>query len=213
MNKYIPSQRYHDVSWMLSHSKDLESKAKKQFDTSKVIYCCLELRNAIEMLDFHLLIASVANSEHQEIAELAKSFHGNDKANSRLKALKEKTQLFYKCVCEELGLPGKYYDYKKSNDLKFELSQYIHTYTRVPKEMKFDSSFIKAAFPIITKAREFIVNSLIFDGTHFIVQNIDYTALSIEDKELLQDWRQDKIDESTLRKRIIENVNTRKNNS
>ena len=80
---------------MLIHSEDLEKKAIKQNDSSKVIYCCLEIRNALEMIDFHLLIASVPNSKHKTIAEIAKSFHGNDKANSKLKALKEKTQKFY----------------------------------------------------------------------------------------------------------------------
>lgn len=198
---------------MLIHSEDLEKKAIKQNDSSKVIYCCLEIRNALEMIDFHLLIASVPNSKHKTIAEIAKSFHGNDKANSKLKALKEKTQKFYECVCEVINIPGKFFDYKRSNDLKFELSQYIHTYTRVPSEMKFDSAFIQAAFPIIKKTREFIKASLIPDGDSFIVQNIDYRTLSKEDKELLQEWREDKITEEILRLRIAKNIEHRKNNS
>lgn len=213
MAQYIPSQRYHEVAWMLRHSSDLEDKAKKQSDASKVIYCCLELRNAIEMVDFHLILASVPNSEHQTIAEIAKPYHGNDRANSKLKSLKEKTQIFYECVCEELDIPGKFYDYKKSNQLKSELSQYIHTYTRIPKEMEFESPFIKAAFPIINEAREFIKQSLIPDGDSYIVQNMDFSILSAEDKELLQEWKIDKIDEETLRKRISENRTARQNNS
>jgi len=213
MEQYKPSQRYHEVGWMLIHSEDLEKKAKKQSDTSKVIYCCLELRNVIEMVDFHLIIASVPSSEHHVIAEIAKPYHGNDKANNKLKSLKEKTQIFYECVCEELKIPGKFYDYKKSNELKSKLSQYIHTYTRIPKDMEFDSTFIKDAFPIINEAREFIKKSLIYDGESYIVQNIDYATLSTEDKELLQEWKQDKISEEVLRKRISDNRNARKNNS
>jgi hypothetical protein len=42
MDKYKSSQRYHEVGWMLAHSEDLETKAKKQRDTSKIIYCCLK---------------------------------------------------------------------------------------------------------------------------------------------------------------------------
>ena len=212
MDTYKPSQRYHEVVWMLIHSEDLEKKAKKQFDTSKIIYCCLELRNAIEMLDFHLIIASAPDSEHNIIVEIAKPYHGNDKANNKYKSLKEKTQKFYECICEELGIPGKFYDYKKSNQLKFELSQYIHTYTRIPRDMEFESPFIKAAFPIIKEAREFMKASLIHDGESYIVQNLDYTTLPVEDKELLQEWKQGNMDEDTLRKRILENVNTIKNN-
>lgn len=211
MEKYKSSQRYHEVVWMLIHSEDLENKAKKQHDTSKIIYCCLELRNILEMIDFHLILASVPNSEHNAIAEIAKSYHGNDRANNKLKSLKEKTQTFYQFVCEEIGVPGKYYDYKKSNSLKTELSQYIHTYTRTPKEMEFDSAFIKAALPLISEARKFIKTSLIFDGETYIVQNLDYANLAIEDKELLQEWKQDKIDENTLRTRISENIATRQN--
>jgi len=212
MDTYKPSQRYHEVTWMLIHSEDLEKKARRQFDTSKIIYCCLELRNAIEMLDFHLIIASVPTSEHHVIAEIAKPYHGNDKANNKFKSLKEKTQKFYECVCEELGIPGKFYDYKKSNELKSELSQYVHTYTKTPKEMEFDSPFIKAAFTIIEAAREFMKASLIYDGESYIVQNLDFTTLAMEDKELLQEWKQDKIDEDTLRNKIIANVNARQNN-
>lgn len=211
MEQYIPSQRYHEVVWMLIHSRDLEKKAKKQKDTSKIIYCCLELRNAIEMIDFHLLLASVPNSEHKSIAEIAKPYHGNDKANNKLKSLKEKTQIFYEYVCDEVGIPGNFYDYKNSNFLKSELSQYIHTYTRIPNEMEFDSPFIKAALPIIAKAQSFIESSLIPDGDSYRVQNLDYGTLPIEDKELLQEWKQDKIDAETLRQRIRQNINDRKN--
>jgi len=173
----------------------------------------LELRNALEMIDFHLLLASVPNSEHHQIAETAKPYHGNDKVNKTLKSLSFKTQVFYECVCDQIGLSGTFFNYKKSNFLKSELSQYIHTYTRVPKEMKFDSPFIKAAFPIIKEAREFIRKSLISDGENLIVQNIDYTNLSIEDQALLQDWKEDKIDEETLKMRISENIAKRKNNN
>ena len=213
MAQYIPSQRYHEVVWMLIHSEDLEKKAKRQFDTSKVLYCCLEIRNALEMVDFHLIIASVPNSEQDAIAEIAKNYHGNDRVNNKLKSLKEKTQKFYECVCDELNIPGKFYDYKKSNLLKTQLSQYIHTYTRKPAEMEFNNPFIKSAFPIINEAREFIKNSLISDGESLIVQNIDYASLSTEDKELFQQWKQDKIDESALRMGISKNRAARKNNS
>lgn len=213
MDRYKPTKRYHEVNWMLIHSEDLESKAKRQRDSSKLIYCCLELRNAIEMLDFHLILASVPNSEHQKIAEMAKPYLGNERVNNKLKSLKEKTQKFYECVCEAVGIPGKFYDYRKSNEIRFELSQYIHTYTRKPSEMNFESSFIQAAFPIILKAREFVKNSLINDGENYIVQNIDFTSLSPEDKELLFDWKQDKIDEGTLRIRILQNIENRKNSS
>jgi hypothetical protein len=78
--------------------------------------------------------------------------------------------------------------------------------------MEFDGAFIKAAFPIIKAAREFVKTSLIYDGESYIVQNLDYTSLTTEDKELFQEWKQDKIDEDTLRKRIIANVAARKNN-
>jgi len=61
------------------------------------------------MIDFHLIIASVPKSEHQIIAEIAKPNHGNDKVNNKLKSLKEKTQKFYECVCEELKIHGKFY--------------------------------------------------------------------------------------------------------
>lgn len=205
MEKYKSSQRYHEVVWMLIHSEDLEAKAKRQNDTSKILYCCLELRNALEMVDFHLILASLPNSEHNQIAEVAKKFHGNDKVNDKLKSLKEKTQTFYECVCEVLGIQGKFYDYKKSNYLKTELSQYLHTYTKTPEEMEFKSSFIQASFSIITEVRKFIRTSLIDDGESLIVQNIEYGSLTSKNKELLQEWRENKIDENTLRIRIHEN--------
>jgi len=79
--------------------------------------------------------------------------------------------------------------------------------------MDFGSPFIQAAFPVINNARNFIKNSLIWDGGTYIVQNLDYATLPIEDKELLQEWRQGVIDETILRRQISENIKLRKNNS
>ena len=111
---YTPSNRVHDFAWMVKHSEDLETKAKKQKDTSKLLYCCFELRNAIEMLEFHLLLASIPNSKHQTFSEIAKHFKGNEKANKALKALSYKTQVYYEIVCKESEVNGNYFNFQKS---------------------------------------------------------------------------------------------------
>jgi len=140
MNSYKSSERYHEVTWMLIHSKDLEIKARRMNDSSKVIYCCLELRNILEMIEFHLLLASVTEEEHTSIANIAKSHRGNDKANKLLKSISFKSQKFYECVCENINQDAVFFDFKKSNEYKTELSEYLHTNTKTPKEMEFDKN-------------------------------------------------------------------------
>ena len=109
-------------------------------------------------------------------------------------------------------IQGVFFDYKKSNNYRAALSQYIHTYTRLEPEMKFESLFIQAAFPLIKEVKDFLYKSLNFDGKTFRIQNIDYEKMPDEDKLLLKEWREDKIDETELEKCILKNIEMRRKN-
>jgi hypothetical protein len=191
-NKFNPQIRSHNLVWIIEHAKYLHDYAITTNNSSLVLYCCLELRNAIEILELKLLLASVNEDEREGIITLSKPKNGINKANNELKTLKSKFQDFYESVCKITGQTGVYFDYNKCEDMKHKLSQYIHTYTREEYEMYFDSTFIQEAFPLIYEVIRFLEYSLLYDGETYTIQCLS-KHLEPEDMALLEEWKQGKV--------------------
>ncbi len=215
MPLYNPHKRTHNIAWLYQHSKHLYRSSKELQDVSFVLYCCLELRNLLELLEFDLLLASVSTEEKKnEIRELAKPKNGIRKVNDELKTLKEKFQTFYDSVARVNGIASKVFYFSESNDLKYELSDYVHTYTRFESEMLYDSDFISKSFNLIKKSFVFIDKSIVNDGTIISLQNLVKDELQNEDILLYEQWKSGIVkDLGELEKRIKFNIDNRINYS
>jgi len=197
---YRPSQRIHEPPWLIWHAKDLLEKANRQNDASKILYSCLELRNCLEMVEFRMILASVGEEDRTQLMIDAKPRHGINKVNDKVKSLKYKYQIFYKIVCETIGRFGNPIDFSKSSTLKEKLSDYVHTYTRTPEELKFGSEYLRAASGIMEETIAFLELALNKDQNSYMLQNLSITTLNEEDKQILDKWKNGIIkDESELR--------------
>jgi hypothetical protein len=200
---YKPSYRIHEPPWLIWHAKDLFEKANKQGDSSKIIYSCLELRNCLEMVEFRMILASVEEHEREPLKFDAKPRHGINKVNDKVKSLKYKYQTFYRIVCETVGRFGNPFDFSKSAQLKEELSDYVHTYTRTTQELNFDSEYIKKAKNLIRLTIDFLEQVLNKTENTYTLQNLSITALSEEDRKILNDWKAGTIKEEDELREIL----------
>lgn len=200
---YQPSKRTHNPSWLIHHSHDLLKKALRLEDSSKILYACLELRNCLEMVEFRLILASLEEHERSEVIALAKPHHGIEKTNKKVKTLNAKFQSFYKMVCEVYGIKGNAFDFCKSSELKNDLSEYIHIYTRTESELAYGSAFLNAAIPLIASAIGFLEHALNKGDGVYKLQNISITTLSDDDQQILQRWKEGKIKDETDLKEIL----------
>lgn len=201
---YRPSQRIHEPPWLIWHAKDLLDKAKRQKDSSKVLYACFELRNCLEMVEFRMILASVEENERAQLMIDAKPRHGIRKVNDKVKSLKHKYQIFYKVACETIDRAGNPLDFSKSAELKEALSDYVHTYTRTPEELNFGSKYIKDAYEVIKDSIIFLESALNKKQNTYMLQNLSIMTLEEDDKKILNDWKNGIIeDEIELKRRLI----------
>jgi hypothetical protein len=109
-------------------------------------------------------------------------------------------------------LNSQTYNYKESERLKENLSQYMHLYSRTNYELNFESSFIQDGLQYIKEATDFIENYVTKDvnGIHYSV--LDFMNLSEPMKAEFQKWLFAKEqDNKELTKRLIEIVKSNKN--
>lgn len=199
---YQSSHREHDFAWILRHCKDLEEKAKRQKDVSKILYCALELRNCLEMVEFYFLLASVDPKLHLTIKEIASQWKGNEKANKKIKALNFKAQKFQELASESSDISTTLFSYKKCDELKNKLSKYLHTYTLTEDEIKYNSTFIQEAFKIFNETRNWIEKWLLFDGKTYTIASIRWDSLKPEQKKLFERWKDDLLNEEQLKEEL-----------
>jgi hypothetical protein len=206
MVKFNSSQRIHNFAWIIEQSRSLEEKAIRQKDSSKIIYCCLELRTALEMLEFLLVLGSVPTPSYDEIISLSQKQNGVDSLNKKIKAITFKNQTFFEVLCNLLNIPGGVFNYSLSQDYKHRLSQYIHTYTMLPENLLFESEFIQKSFELIREVRAFLEKSLNRDDNGYNISVVEYATMPEEDKIILEDWRLDRIDKDIMKNRLWENI-------
>jgi hypothetical protein len=199
---YKSSLRIHEPPWLLLQAKDLLDKGVRQKDSSKILYSCLELRNCLEMVEYRMILASVEETDREQIMVEAKPRQGINKVNNKIKTLKYKYQIFYKTICETLDHSGYPFDFSKSANLKEALSNYVHTYTRTKEELEYGSLYLKSANEIIKEVIDFLELSLNKEKgkNSYTLQNMCMTTLSSEYKQILDNWKNGTIkDESELK--------------
>ncbi|MFY0713060.1 hypothetical protein J1D01_05245 [Seonamhaeicola sp. NFXS20] len=180
-------------------------------NTSSIIYSCLECRIALELLDLNKILLSVKPEEKLKIIEESKPKNGIDKLGQKKEILKERYQLFFQAMNEVLCLNSKYYNFKKSKSLQFELSTYIHSYHMADEDLNFDSKNIQNAILLINEVDPFIKSSLIKKNNEYLCVGMEVESLPVEDKKLLIKWKNDfKMDYDELKKNLKKNVISRK---
>lgn len=213
MRNYYPTKRIHDPAYYCHHVSEMKKMAIKGENSNAIVYCFEDLRTALELVEYNFLLASVGEEFRQEISDLTKMKNGIDKANKKIKTLKEKYQQFYQAVCEVINIPGKSYDTKKSDNLKHKISSYLHTYTRTQEEIDFGSEFMNNGLDLIDEVLVFIKESLMINGNSYTIQSIDKDKIPTENMIIFEEWRTSvKMSYDELKAKLQETADIRRNN-
>lgn len=186
---YNPNIRENDAPYLLRQVQELVIIASQNKSSSPLIYACLDSRIALEILDLHMILHSVSFEEREKILEDSKPKNGIDKVNKKQGSLKEKYQQFFQAVCEVLGVTGKFYDFKKSKDIQYRLSTYIHSYYMSNNELKYDSLLMQNAIAIIKEFELFLKTGIPIENDSMIIIGMDSKTMPEDDKELLTEWK------------------------
>lgn len=187
MDNYRADFRENDFIYLIRQAQELLEIAKANKNSSAIIYACLDSRIALEILDLRKILLSVNDEERFLILDESKPKNGIYKVNKKVGILKEKYQMFFQAVCENLDIKDRYYDFKKSKDLQHKLSTYIHSYYMMAEDINYDSKIMQRAFILILESHKFIKSSLHFDGKEYIAYGI--TTIPEEDKIILEEWK------------------------
>lgn len=206
---YNPTKRQQNPAYLVRHADEMKKLAIHTSSSSLLIYSCLDLRTTLEFIEINILLASVSEPFRQEILDTGKGKNGIDRVNKKIKTLKEKYQLFYQAICEILKVPGKFYDFKKSDDLQFQLSQYLHTYTRDQSEIEFESAFMQASIKIINETIKFIFDSLEVEPGRFKIQNMDVHQIPLDDLRVFEEFKNSTMTYENLKDRLQNNHDKR----
>lgn len=187
MDNYNSDFRENDFIYLIRQSQELLEFAKANKNSNTIIYACLDSRIALEILDLHKILLSVSDDERLLIHEDSKPKNGIYKVDKKKGILKDKYQMFFQAVCENLDIKDRYYDFKKSKDLQHKLSTYIHSYYMMAEDINFDSEIMQKAFVIISETHKFIKSSLHSDGEEYIAYGIK--TIPEDDKIILEEWK------------------------
>ncbi|WP_103072172.1 hypothetical protein [Aquimarina sediminis] len=186
---YKPDIRINNPIYLLKQVEELLKIATTHKNSSSLIYASLECRIALELMDLNFLLHSVTASEREQIIIDSKPFKGIDRVNRKVGVLKQKYQYFLQCVCELLDVGIEYYDYKKSKDLQYKVSTYIHSYHMTNEELEYESEDMKICYNLILEVDEFIKSSLPEkDGTYTMI-GMEIASMPEEDRQVLNDWK------------------------
>lgn len=105
----------------------------------------------------------------------------------------------------------KEYDFKKAEEIKGKLSQYLHIYSRTDQKLEFESSFIQSGFIEIQSEIDFFKSFISLDGDGYYYGILDFMTISEPMKNEFISWlnsSEQKNDELTVR--LIKIVNNKK---
>ncbi len=204
--KYNPDLRENDPPYLLRQVQELLLIASANKNSSALIYACLDSRIALEILDLNIMLHSVNAEERIIIVEESKPKNGIDRLNKKQGSLKEKYQLFFQAVCETLSVDAKSYDYKKSKDIQYKLSTYIHSYYMTNEDLKYDSPLMQNAIIVIKEFETFLKTSFPIKGDTLIMTGINISTMPEKDKIILQEWKiSNSMSYEDLKNRLKEN--------
>lgn len=186
---YKPEIRINNPIYLLKQVEELLKIATAHKNSSSLIYATLECRIALELMDLNFLLHSVTSNEREQIIIDSKPKNGIDRVNKKVGVLKQKYQFFLQAVCELLDVVNEYYDYKKSKELKYQVSTYIHSYHMTNEELKYDSENMQNCKNLILEVDEFIKSSLPEkDGTYTML-GMEIALMPEEDRQVLNEWK------------------------
>lgn len=207
---YEFNERIQNVNWSLIHIDTLLNYARENKNPSFVIYAAFESRHLLERIEFEIIVMSANSKFGLQDFEAIKKRHGINKANKKFSALKFRyqtfTEAFAKAVKPELKL--NFFNFKESETLKENLSQYLHLYSRMDNELEFDSDFIQNGFIHIKATKDFLESYFTKDLNGFYFGVLDFTTINESMKSEFNNWLgASEQNNETLTKRLIEIVN------
>lgn len=203
MNRfYNPNIRENDSAYLLRQVQELLLIAEHNKSSSPLIYACLDSRIALEILDLNIILHSVNKEERIQIIENSKPKNGIDRINKKEGSLKEKYQLFFQAVCEVLNVNGKFYDFKKSKDIQYRLSTYIHSYYMTNEDLKYNSLLMQNAIKIIKEFEDFIKTAVPVENNSMVIIGTNFKNLPVNDKILFEDWKTSLITYDELKEKL-----------
>ncbi len=203
MNRfYNPNIRENDSAYLLRQVQELLLIAEHNKSSSPLIYACLDSRIALEILDLNIILHSVNKEERIQIIKNSKPKNGIDRVNKKEGGLKEKYQLFFQAICEVLNVNGKFYDFKKSKDIQYRLSTYIHSYYMTNEDLKYNSLLMQNAIKIIKEFEDFIKTAVPVENNSMVIIGTNFKNLPVNDKILFEDWKTSSITYDELKERL-----------
>lgn len=187
--KYNPDVRENDPPYLLRQVQELLLIASANKNSSALIYACLDSRIALEILDLNIMLHSASAEERELIVEESKPKNGIDRVNKKQGSLKEKYQLFFQAVCEILSVDAKFYDFKKSKDIQYKLSTYIHSYYMTDEDLKYDSKLMQNAIIVIKEFETFLKTSFPIKNESLIITGMNIGKIPDNDKIILDEWK------------------------
>lgn len=204
--KYNPDVRENDPTYLLRQVQELLIIASVNKNSSALIYACLDSRIALEILDLNIMLHSVSAEEREQIVEESKPKNGIDRVNKKQGSLKEKYQLFFQAVCETLSIDAKFYDFKKSKDIQYKLSTYIHSYYMTSEDLKYDSELMQKAIIVIKEFETFLKTSFPMKNESLIITGMNIGTIPDNDKIILDEWKKSSsMSYEELKSRLKEN--------
>jgi len=212
-NQYNFRIRVQNLIWSFITIENLLRQSKETKNPTLLLYAAVESRNILERIEFETIVMSANSRFTIDDFESIKKHHGIQKANKEFNALKFKYQTFSesfsKAVRPDLNL--KTYDYKKSEDIKGKLSQYIHTYSRTDQELEFESSFIQSGFNEIQSAMDFIKSFVTIDNNGYYYGILDFMTIAEPMRNEFLTWlNSSEQNNDDLTQRLIKIVNDKK---
>lgn len=206
--------RIQNLSWSFITIESLLEQSEVSKNSTLVIYAALECRHILERIEFETIVMSANSKFTIKNFENIKKHHGIQKANKEFKALKFKYQTFSesfsKAVRPDLNL--KPYDYRKAEDLKEKLSQYIHIYSRSNQELEYSSSFIQNGLIEIQSAVDFLKSYVNKDSNDYYFGNLDFMSIAEPMKSEFLSWlNSSEENNDDLTERLIKIVNKENN--
>jgi hypothetical protein len=210
---YKPEIRLNNPIYLLKQVDELLKIATKNKRSSLLIYASLECRIALELMDLNFLLHSVTRKERKQIIEDSKPKNGIDRVNRKIGVLKHKYQFFLQTICEILDVESKYYDYRKSKDLQYEISTYIHSYHMTSQELEYDSENMQNCLNLILDIDKFIKSSMPYKNETWTIIGMKIATMPEEDRKVLDEWKvSTTMTNKELKDILVENLELRRAN-
>jgi hypothetical protein len=207
---YKPDIRINNPIYLLRQVEELLKLALANKNSSSLIYASLECRIALELMDLNFLLASVKPEEREQIIIDSKPKNGIDRVNSKVGSLKYKYQFFLQAICEILDVNNERYDYKKSKELQYLLSSYIHSYHMNNSELVFNSDSMQKCLNLILEVDKFIKSSMPYKNGTWTMMGMEISSMPEKDREVLEEWKiATNMTYDQLKEKLSENHRTR----